>query len=229
MKVFKIGRSSSNDIIINKESVSSQHAELRISDEKMVIHDNDSSNGVWINRRRIKSATFDFTDEVLIANQLIDIKKYLRVVNGLVIGAKKPDDFCENFDNLKTIETTFDEALDTQDKNANKMMILFRISFLITAVSGIVIRILVKEDNLKFILASTIVFGLISLYFFSKATKANQNKEKEKKILRDEHKTKYVCPNCNNFIPDSTYVMTLKEEYRCKFCKALLYLKSYIQ
>lgn len=229
MKLFKIGRSSSNDIIINKESVSSKHAELRISEDKMIIHDNDSSNGVWINRRRVKSAAIDFKDEVLIANQLIDIKKYLRIINGEITGTKKPDDYCEQFENLKTIETTFEEAMEAHDKKAGKMMILFRIAFLITAVSGIVIRIFIKEDNLKYILASTILFGLISLYFFSKATKANQNKEKEKKILRDELKTRYVCPGCNNFIPDSTYVMTLKEEYRCKFCKALLYLKSYVQ
>lgn len=228
MKIYKIGRTSQNDIIINKESVSSHHADLLVTESSIFIKDHDSSNGVWVNRRRIKSAKIDLNDELLIANQLVDLKKYLRIKNDKVTGTKTPDDYCDYFDHLKTVETEFDKAMDGQDKKANSAMILFRISFLLTAISGVVIRIVLPENNLKFILISTIVFGLTSLYFFNTSTKANQAKEKQKRLLRDQHKTKYVCPNCNNFIPDSTYMMSLKDDYRCKFCKVLLYLKNYV-
>lgn len=228
MKIYKIGRALNNDITINKESVSSHHANLQVTEDSLLIKDNESSNGVWINRRRVLCATIDLNDELLIANQLVDLKKYLRIKNGRINGTKTPDDFCDHFENLKRIESQFDKAMDDQDKKATNMMILFRISFLITAVSGLVIRMILPENNLKYILLSTILFGLISLYFFNKSNKSNQVKEKEKRLLRDQHKTNYVCPNCNNFIPDSTYMMSLKEEYRCKYCKVLLYLKIYV-
>jgi len=228
MNKYKIGRSITNDIIINKESVSSHHADLYVSPGSLVIKDNDSSNGVWVNRRRIKSAVLVLNDELLLANQIVDLKKYLRIKDGIVLGTKTPDDFCDHFDHLTYVESEFDKAIDRQDKKASKMMILFRISFLITAISGLVIRMLLPENNLKYILASTVIFGMVSLYFFNESNKSNQLKEKEKKLLKDQYKTKYVCPNCNNFILDSTYMMSLKDEYRCKFCKALLYVKNYL-
>lgn len=226
MKVFKIGRSANSDILINKESVSSHHATLHVTEDFLLIKDNDSSNGVWVNKRRVDAAVISLDDELLISNQMVDLNKYLRFKNGKINGTKKPDDWSDHFEQLKFIETEFEKSMEAQDKKSNQSMMYFRISFLATAISGILIRMFIADGNLVYILLSTVLFGLISLYFFMNATKANQNKEKVKRILRDQNKTKYVCPSCNNLILDSTYVMTLKMEYRCKFCKALLYQKS---
>jgi predicted RNA-binding Zn-ribbon protein involved in translation (DUF1610 family) len=228
MMVYKIGRTINNDIIINKENVSSHHADLHVNEDSLLIKDNDSSNGVWVNRRRVKSAIISFEDELLIANQIVDLKKYLRICNGKVNGTKAPDDWSDHFGELVQLESEFDKSIEVQDKKANKAMMYFRVSFLATAISGIVIRMMLSGNNLIYILISTVVFGMISLYFFNTSTKATQNKEKVKRIIRDQQKTKYICPNCYNFIPDSTYMMTLKDEYRCKFCKVLLYQKTYV-
>jgi hypothetical protein len=224
--IYKIGRSNHNDIVINKENVSSHHANLHVSDNFILIKDNDSSNGVWVNRRRVKSAIISLEDELLIANQIVNLNKYLRIKNGKIFGTKAPDDWSDHFSQLVKDESLFDQNNEAIDKLASLQMLKFRVSFLLTAVSGIVLRMIGGKDILIYILLSTILFGLMSLYFFLQSNKAIQQKEKDKKIARDQFKIKYLCPACQNFIPDSTYMMRLKDEYKCKFCKAVLYNKS---
>jgi hypothetical protein len=226
MKTFSIGRNPKSDIVINKESVSNEHAHLTVLKEKWIIKDNQSSNGVWINRRRVLQAVVNKDDELLIANQKVELIKYLRINQGEVIGIKLPDDYTEQFADLMAIEKKYELENEKVDKSAGFFMAGFRISFLVTAISGILIRMFIENGQLMYILISTIFFGLISLFFFIQSNKALRLKDKKKKVLRDQIKIEYICPSCQNNLPDSTYMMTLKEEYRCRFCKGLLYKKT---
>ncbi len=55
-----VGRDSSNDLVIADQSVSRQHAELRLTDQGAVLLDLDSTNGISVNGAR--------TDAQLLAN-----------------------------------------------------------------------------------------------------------------------------------------------------------------
>lgn len=69
MKVIKIGRSSDNDIIINDQSVSREHA-LFIIDEngKIIIRDLSSVNGTFINEAKIIEETLKVSDTIRFGN-----------------------------------------------------------------------------------------------------------------------------------------------------------------
>ena len=148
MKTYTIGRNPKSDIVINKESVSNEHAELIVLEDKWLIKDNYSSNGVWVNRRRVAQAKISMDDELLIANQRVDLKKYLRILDDIVLGVKPPDDMSDYFNNLQSIESKFETENDRLDKSASTYMTAFRLSFLATAVSGVLIRMLVTDNLL---------------------------------------------------------------------------------
>jgi hypothetical protein len=73
MKIFKVGRSSQNDIIIQdqNERVSRFHAEIRVNPRGAIEIIDHSSNGTWVNGDRLqKGYTYNirFGDDIRFAN-----------------------------------------------------------------------------------------------------------------------------------------------------------------
>ncbi len=59
----RLGREDENDIVINDESVSRLHAKLeRTTTGKFIITDNNSKNGVIVNKQRVQSCTLNHGD-----------------------------------------------------------------------------------------------------------------------------------------------------------------------
>lgn len=80
MKSIKIGRSTSNDYVINDGVVSSSHALITVSDSGDVyIEDLGSKNGTFVNGVRIKAkATLSSSSTVLLGNHSIDWKTIIK-------------------------------------------------------------------------------------------------------------------------------------------------------
>lgn len=66
--VVTIGRNMSNDIVINDQYVSRQHAEIRMEDGKFFIHDLNSTSGTSLNRKRIQSGRLFSGDLISVAH-----------------------------------------------------------------------------------------------------------------------------------------------------------------
>ncbi len=52
-----IGRIQGNDVVLSKSNVSKQHAKIVCQDERFVVTDENSTNGTYVNRRRIQQPT----------------------------------------------------------------------------------------------------------------------------------------------------------------------------
>lgn len=76
-----IGRKTSNSIIINNNYVSANHAELSFSKGKWSITDNDSSNGTFVNGKRIKSCLLEYGDIVYIMGTVIIVGSNMIAIN----------------------------------------------------------------------------------------------------------------------------------------------------
>jgi len=77
-KILNIGRSANNDIIINENYISAQHAQL-MSDDDMVIYINDlgSVNGTFVNGMRVYgSQRIQFGDTILLGSSKLNWESY---------------------------------------------------------------------------------------------------------------------------------------------------------
>lgn len=63
-----IGRSPSNDIVLKEPKVSRQHAAINLIDGNYVIVDLKSSNGIFVNGRKVEEAVLEDGDEILVGN-----------------------------------------------------------------------------------------------------------------------------------------------------------------
>ncbi len=78
VKTYSIGRAAENDIVIHDEYASSKHAFLHITDLKQaVVQDNNSSNGTYVNNRKVDTCTLRPGDELKIARTLLPWLQYL--------------------------------------------------------------------------------------------------------------------------------------------------------
>jgi pilus assembly protein CpaF len=70
-----VGRVQGNDIVLSKRNVSKQHARLTLKGEQAVVVDLNSTNGTWVNGRKITSAQpLKQGDKIYIADFIITIE-----------------------------------------------------------------------------------------------------------------------------------------------------------
>lgn len=68
-RVITIGRNTSNKVVINSPGISNFHCELRISNGKISIIDKNSTNGVFVNGKRVTSSVLKRGDTVLLGSK----------------------------------------------------------------------------------------------------------------------------------------------------------------
>lgn len=105
MKSIKIGRSSSNDYVINDSVISSYHALITVSDSgEAYIEDRGSKNGTFVNGVKIKSKTaLISTSTVLLGNHSIDWKTIIQTAKQKDVIAKTAISFPDTIVDRKLI------------------------------------------------------------------------------------------------------------------------------
>ncbi len=86
MKTIKIGKSSSNDFVVADDSVSRSHALLIIDDSSSItIKDLNSTNGTFVDGKRILEAKLLPGQTVKLGNKVIDWKQALSTPNKTIV------------------------------------------------------------------------------------------------------------------------------------------------
>ncbi len=71
-----VGRVQGNDIVLSKRNVSKQHARLTLKGEQAVVADLNSTNGTWVNGRKISSPqSLKRGDKIYIADFIITVEQ----------------------------------------------------------------------------------------------------------------------------------------------------------
>ncbi|MGL6194542.1 MAG: FHA domain-containing protein, partial [Thermoguttaceae bacterium] len=70
-EVVTIGRDESNDFQLHDSEVSRRHAEIRTVDGKLLLIDNESSNGSFVNGYRVKKAQLHSGDQIQLGRSLL--------------------------------------------------------------------------------------------------------------------------------------------------------------
>ncbi len=225
-KVYTIGRAKDNDLVIESKNVSNHHALLKDIDGTLILEDNNSSNGVWVNNRRISASEINFLDKIFLAETEFNLKKYLKIEGDKIKGIIDQNDTSQLFGRLKKIEQEFETEKDAINKLTGKNMIYFRISVIAIMLIGMSRAIFPNLSSvMQYLIPVIIIVAAASIYFYVQAMEAGREKEKQRKLAKDKYKLKFVCPTCDNFINDSASLIEMKQEYKCKYCKTLIYKK----
>lgn len=73
-KNINIGRSPSNEIVLNEAKVSRQHAQVQISSDQYVLIDLNSSNGTFVEGKKISEHILNANDEIRIGKATLVFK-----------------------------------------------------------------------------------------------------------------------------------------------------------
>lgn len=94
MKTIKIGRSSSNDCVIDNQTVSSKHALLTVGNDASyaTLRDLNSTNGTFVNGKRITTETrVSHTDQIRFGSELTTLGEILGKSNKTIIQKPRMD------------------------------------------------------------------------------------------------------------------------------------------
>jgi hypothetical protein len=73
--ITSIGRDANNHIVLNDQSISAQHAKIRVEEGKYVLYDLVSENGTEVNNEKIVYKEINENDEVKIGDTILVFKK----------------------------------------------------------------------------------------------------------------------------------------------------------
>ena len=166
-----IGRSRDNDIVINVAEISSHHATLTLlEDGNYLLEDLSSTNGSFVNGKKIKKTTVTDNDIIKFAQYQFNLQTLLDNENKII---QAPRDATEQiFYQLKDV---YDNYITT------------KLELLNTSKKGNIIRGL-----LSFI--PVVGSGL------SQMSMTVTDKQDKLILLEEEFKMKYCCPKCNFFL-----------------------------
>lgn len=189
-QTYTLGRNSDNTIRIDKSQVSGHHATLTVvSENVMLLEDNDSTNGTFVNGLRIRRSLIDPTDKVALANLPLDLSK-LFAKNHSAVQSNSPgstnSDYTASFAHLKQVHASYLEARKDLQRG-EKMKVWLRAGLFFVPHIGMPLGILMS--------------GLLS-------------SSEKMEVLDREFQLKYACPKCKRFL-GSIYWETLASQKRC--------------
>lgn len=199
-KQYKIGRNDDNDIKIKRPEVSGHHCTITIvSENVIVLEDNGSTNGTFVNGTRIKRALITPQDEVMLAKLKVKFDKIFEKHSTAKSASQATPppaqtlNFTEEFAQLKPVYEAYREAK------------------LAAMGSGTL-----KQKGLQAAL-SFIPFVGSALGILASST---VNPQEKIFALTEEFKINYVCPKCKRFLGDLPW-QNLANQKKCVACKAL--------
>ncbi|MCL6265068.1 FHA domain-containing protein [Flagellimonas myxillae] len=212
-----IGRHKDNDLVLNDNTVSGKHAEVKISEnfKDFTLVDLQSANGSKVNGRKIASKKITEKDSFQFGNSKVAGPVLFKTLNNHIKQART--DFSAEFTTLLGIESQYKSKRRNLNKNYRLLAMLPRL--LITI--GIVVVIylipnLGTELRYPLMIGATLVGSTISTLGIS---------ERKKEELLDKLKTRFqlefVCPKCGSeFYGKEGFFWKEKKTCRNKNCNA---------
>jgi hypothetical protein len=206
-KVINIGRSNDNNIVISNDKVSSHHCSIRqVSPTEIVIEDLDSSNGTYINEKRIKQSLIKATDKLILAGQDIDVSLVLSLFDEKQIPISLSyQQLIKQYEEKQKQEKIIEEFIKLQH-----------------------IYQKYQKDKKKIIHGNTLKStglraGLSLIPFVGAALGAlsgnvTGNVQEKLMELSEKFKVDYICPSCFKFLGDEPWE-NMRKRGTCFYCK----------
>jgi len=196
-----IGRGNDNHLVIKFPNVSNRHCSIRtFADGGMVIEDLDSSNGTFVNGKRIRQCQLKPGDDLSLAGFAVDVKMILSLFGQQPLKAgiiyeelRKQEQMYQKFAELKGIYEQYQKEK----------------------------RRIIKSNTLK---STGVRAGLSVIPFVGSAlgilsAGVTGNVQEKLMELEEDFKKNYICPGCFKFLGAEPFENLDKRGF-CLICKA---------
>lgn len=226
-----IGREVEGDMDIQVPNsyckVSRKHAIVKINDEKIFIHDLESSNGTYVNGRRVSTIRLNSNDDVLLGDRnkanaySLDIIKIKQEYEKILL--EQRIDFIEDFENLKAIYQSYLEEKSKLKQKFQRKSQMPRI--IISVLLGLAILILYLTKSISDDMKGYIYPLMMIITAATGLSTFIGNKPDISDALIDielKYQNKYVCPKCKKPLNLNMHWKKLENAKTCPHgCQAI--------
>ena len=224
---IKIGREVEGNSILQVPStckmVSRRHASLFWKDGVMTIEDNESSNGTFVNSKRIAKAKVGENDSVWLGGTggtdcyQVDMKKVYKSCRESE--NKLRTDYSKEFESVKQAYIDYQRDVAELKKTTTlKTQLPIRIISFIPTLIGAIIALDPKADLTKRVTVMSVgaaITGLINILMIGKNGGNNDNMQERITEVQIKYQKHYCCPKCGMKYPFTTHWKKLEAEGKC--------------
>ena len=204
-----LGRANDNDIIFQKEDISSHHAKVSLlNDDKILIEDLNSTNGTFVNGYRVRKSTISMTDELRLSeNTVVDLAKIFEInaekKTDKTVEKTDQNDFRVEFELLRSVWQNYQNSRIGIQKKFQKRTSLIRagITFSPLVIWQIMQIVYINHldsvtdfQTVKFWQDKYIVFSVLGSTMAMFATGMMSSVDILTQ-LDEDFRVRYVCPN----------------------------------
>ena len=189
---ISIGQSEDNDIVIKHDTVSRNHALIHIDDNgDFWIKDLNSTNGIYVNNRRVKRYKVDEKDLILLGGKQVNSDSFFSRIHKILLH-RKTDFTKEYLDILSLLEAY--ETSKRKISNGNKWPKIIRLaSSILLILILLFFPNLIPDPNMRYVLIVAIGTVPVLLTVFTDNKQKNQAKAD---LLKLEYEDRLKCPKC---------------------------------
>lgn len=227
---IKIGREESGANTITVPGICKKagrhHARLLWKDGVMSIEDNESTNGTFVNGKRIAKTKVMENDTVWLGGvggaecYQVDMKKVFascREAEG-----KLRTDYSKEFESIKQAYIEYKrEESELKKKATTESQLPRLLASLIPALIGLIVFFAFMKDpemlnlRLGIMLSGTVISGVVSVLTLGKTTQTNEKMAEEITELQIKFQPRYSCPKCGMKYPFTTHWKKLQADGKC--------------
>lgn len=211
-EILTLGRDKSNDVVLPGSDVSKFHASLRLdAEQNILIEDLDSTNGTFVNGRKIKLNKITATDQVLIGKTEINQELLSKSIESL---AHKNNIYTKEFTDVLQASKKYEKQKSKINKNLKGVLMRVLLSAAIILVFSLIPGL---DITVRIILMSVVTPAI--LVFIDNSPEKKQHQLDE---LRLKYEESIKCPKCNtSLINFSTTYLNGKRVCQNPKCKAI--------
>lgn len=223
---IKIGKEvEGNSILIvpsNCKLVSRKHATLFWHDGMATLEDNESTNGTYVNGKRIAKTKVTENDTVWLGGKggdecfQLDMKKIFDSCRNAEKKART--DYTKEFEDLKRVYMDYQaEVAELKKKTTQSSQLPKLLASLIPAVIGLVFLCVFEDMTLRIVSMSlgSVLSGVVGILTMGKSSSASEKLNEEITEIQIKYQKKYCCPKCGMKYPFTTHWKKLEAEGKC--------------
>lgn len=223
---IKIGREASGAHAIcvpsSYKRVSRRHATILWHDGIVTIEDNESSNGTYVNGRRIAKTKINEGDTVFLGRPGDEGAYQLDLINVFALFKKTENDqrtdYSYEFEDIKRAYMEYQQEVSDLKAEVTKQSQMPRLlATLIPAVIGLIILLISDDVTLRILSMSigSVLSGIVGILTLGKSSATNDQLSEEITELQIKYQPRYCCPKCGMKYPFTTHWKKLEAEGKC--------------